>query len=271
MLLHLLHQVDGLLLQLLDSTADLLRPVVHERVVYFERVVSSPQTYYPVLVIHDIIVVGIDVFVERKLQSLRTEGLIELFFVTDEEQRASRAIQQQLGKVNCDRIHFLEVVLGPVLWGDPGGAQKGSINVNPYSVFVAELHDLLVDVDGSAESGAVACAEPEGDEPIADVFLNDGLELLHVYLVIEPLLVVDVGCCSPVIHVLDGEGPFRTNVASLPVVPNKLQHVGIVACDVQFFQLPALGSVHSHEDGLSRGIVYDSAPTVFEEEFRWQT
>jgi hypothetical protein len=73
-------------------------------------------------------------------------------------------------------------------------------------VFIAEVDDLLVDVNGRAKSGAVACAKPEGDKPIANIFLDDGLKLLHVYLIIEFILVVDIGRCSSVIDVFDGKG-----------------------------------------------------------------
>jgi hypothetical protein len=71
-----LHQVNCLLLQLLHSIADLLGSIVHESVVYFERVVSSTKTHNPILIIYDIIIIRKIVFVERKLQSFSSEGLI---------------------------------------------------------------------------------------------------------------------------------------------------------------------------------------------------
>jgi hypothetical protein len=134
----------------------------------------------------------------------------------------------------------------------------------------AKIDYLFIDVNGSAKGCPIACAKPERDESIFDIFLNDGLKLLQIDFIIELLFVVDVGGCSSIKDIFNRECPLRANMTSLPKIPNKFEYIGIVASNIQFFHFFAFGSMNTHKDRLCCRVIYDSASTIFKEEFLWK-
>jgi hypothetical protein len=58
------NHVFRVFLQFLNGVTNLQGTVVHEGIVYLKGVVASPQTYDPILIVHDIVVVRKMVSVE---------------------------------------------------------------------------------------------------------------------------------------------------------------------------------------------------------------
>ena len=109
-----------------------------------------------------------------------------------------------------------------VLIRKPSGSQPRSIDIDPDLVLFAKLKGPLADVNGSTKGISIGESKPERDESLFNIFLEDFLKLVNVHLVVEQILVVDIGNRPSMVNILDHESLFAANVTARTEVAHKL-------------------------------------------------